>query len=363
MCKYAGEAKDETIEETAEPPTELWFANQTMANGCATVTLLNIVMNQPSITLGPDLTAFRSSTAHLGPTMRGWVLETNPSLRQVHNSYARCLEHLNADLLVSNEYEDCGGWPADEDTNNSNGNININNNNNNNKQKPTATKRARKTISAATSRKRRRADEDANHYKAFVHVGGQVWVLDGLEENPISLGPATADSWIETALTGIQTRLAAADDMMVNVLAVCQSPTVKLREELLANIRTLSALRAALPACARPDKIDGRLYLDDNGGGLDEAVLASYGVTRAQLDAAAPDASVLDHALIDKDKVVAIRQLQTEQARIQSEFMQEMGDVQRDEEQCSGRKKDFSNAIHRWVKKIAERGALQSLVG
>lgn len=342
------------MEETSEPPAELWFANQTMANGCATVTLLNIVMNQPNIILGSNLTTFKSSTTHLGPTMRGWVLETNPSLRQVHNSYARCLEHLNSDLLVSNEYEDCGGWPAEDDNNN---------NNNNNKQKPTVTKRARKTTAAATPRKRRRADEDANHYKAFVHVGGQVWVLDGLEADPISLGPATADNWIEIALTGIQARLAAADDMMVNVLAVCQSPTVKLREELLTNIRTLSALRAALPTCARPGKVDGRLYLDDGGSGLDEAALARCGVTRAQLDAAAADASVLDNALIDKNKVMAIRQLQTEQARIQSEYMQEMGDVQRDEEQCSGRKKDFSNAMHRWVKKIAERGALQGLVG
>lgn len=339
-----------------------------MANGCATLALLNILMNKPDVNLGSDLTAFKATTASLAPPLRGWLLDENPVLRQKHNAYARCLEHLNADLFLSNEHEDCGGWP-DEDAK---------------KKTSTSTsatkKRSRKPSSTTTtSRKRRRAAaEDACHYKAFVFSGGQVWVLDGLEDRPASLGPATPETWMLVALGAIQVKVqdaAGADDMRVNVLAVCHAPTAALRAELRANVRTLSCLRASLPAGARPPRCNGRLYLDAGDDGdeddsyrLDDAALEPYGLTLAQLrdedgENEAPAAPPIADAADDEARRTAVAVLEAEQARIQSEYRQEVGQTAREEERCSGRKKDYGQVVHRWVRKIAGRGSLQGLLG
>lgn len=342
-----------------------------MANGCATLALLNILMNKPDVHLGSDLTAFKATTASLAPPLRGWLLDENPVLRQKHNAYARCLEHLNADLFLSNEHEDCGGWP-DEDAKKKK------------KSSPTSTstkKRSRKSITTATtSRKRRRAAaEDACHYKAFVFSSGQVWVLDGLEDRPASLGPATPDTWMLVALAAIQAKVqdaAGADDMRVNVLAVCRAPTAALRSELRASIHALSRLRASLAPGARPPRQDGRLYLhdyseeEDDDYRLDEDALQPYGLTLAQLreddgdgehGTRAPALAAGD--VDDEARRAAIAALELEQARIQSEYRQEVGQTAREEERCSGRKKDYGQVVHSWVRKIAERGSLQGLLG
>lgn len=301
-----------------------------MANGCATVALLNILMNRHGPSIGKTLQLFKAQTADMSPFLRGWLLESNTNLRQIHNSYARPIELLNSDLFLSNEWEECDG---DAD-------------------KPKSKRRR------ITSR-RKNQDENAGHYKAFVHQGGQVWVLDGLEANPVSLGEATEETWIPIALQGIADKMAVAGDM-VNVLAVCQSPIATLRKELLINLKTLAVLHAALPhheqkVLRNPD----RIYAD----GIDDLTLQKYGLRREQVRTARVDIDVVTTATTNDAKKEAIKLLETKQARIQSEFAQETTAIAREEELCAGRKKDFSPAIHRWVEKLAEREALQGLVG
>lgn len=300
-----------------------------MANGCATVALLNILMNRAEFPVGKTLQAFKAKTADKPPFLRGWLLESNASLRQIHNSYARTLELLNADLYMANEWEECGGLP----------------------EKP-KNKRRR------TNSRKKNQDENAGHYKAFVHQGGQVWVLDGLESNPVSLGEATEETWIPLALQGIADKMAVAGDM-VNVLAVCQSPIAALRKELLVNLKTLAILHAALPDEEQQSLRDpSRIYADE----VDDATLSRHGVTRNQLRTARVNIDIVTTATSSSAKKAAIKLLETEQARIQSEFSQEMSAIMREEELCAGRKKDFSPAIHRWVERLAERQALQGLV-
>lgn len=350
-----------------------------MANGCATLALLNILMNKPSVTLGSDLIAFKATTAALAPPIRGWLLEENPTLRQKHNAYARCLEHLNADLFVSNEFEDCGGQP-DGDANGSK------------KKTPNSRKRTRKpaagSSSSAARKHRRVADDDACHYKAFLFSAGHVWVLDGLEDRPICLGPATPETWRHVALAAIRDKTSAAGadgDMRVNVLAVCQAPLATLRAELRANVRALAAARAALAPEARPERREGRLYLDEEeeeeagvdgkSYRLDDAALVPFGLSLAQLRAdekQAPTAATNGSDARDgeksgndddKKKRAAIAALEQEQARIQSEYRQEAGQEAHEEARCSGRRGDYGPVVHRWVKKLAERGELQALLG
>ncbi|KAF3763633.1 hypothetical protein M406DRAFT_74217 [Cryphonectria parasitica EP155] len=434
LCKYANEDQEEAA--TPAPPPSLWFANQTMANGCATVALLNILMNQPTVDLGASLTAFKAQTADLPPHLRGYLLDSNPAMRQTHNSYARCLEHLNADLLLSNEYEDCGGWP-EEETSTTATSTTGGGNKTSAKRKTTTTsnssaKKKRKSSSAptastttttATRKKRRRAsDDNACHYKAFVPVDGQVWVLDGLEEKPVSLGPTqppavandgvvydgdakhddndnvspppSCPSWVRTALGGIADRMAAAGDDMVSVLAVCESPHPALRRELVANIHAMSAALAAVPDTCTSVRLDQhssrRLLWVDPDGRIDRDALAEYGLTPEQVISssnnnsnnnnnsavAAPTAAedpdqsgsegeggAADVEHYRRRRQNAIEVLRVEQARIRSEYMQVNSEIAGEEELCSGRKRDYGSVVHTWARKIAEKGELQGLMG
>ncbi|KUI59441.1 Ubiquitin carboxyl-terminal hydrolase isozyme L5 [Cytospora mali] len=331
LCKYAGENEDAQT----EVPKDLWFANQTMANGCATVALLNILMNSPDVQLGEKLNQFKADTRDLTSVLRGYRLDSDNELRTKHNAFARRIELLNADLLLSNEYEDCKGVPESED-------------------KPPKGRGNRKLKPKKRPvRKKPRHDEDACHYKAFVPLGGQVWILDGLEYNPVSLGEASDETWISLAMEEIVKKIEVAGEM-VNILAVCQSPVVALRKELAVNIKALSASRAAMTDEVRPDEAEDRFYLE----GIDEAQLAKYGVTWAMLDRAEPDLS----QLTDQVSADLIRQLESEQGRIRSEYMQEMEMVRQDEERCAGRKKTFTPAANLWVKKLAEQGVLERLL-
>merc|ERR1719160_2176555 len=90
----------EEQEDSQESP---WFANQTIHNACATVALLNIVMNAPDVDLGPQLESFRESTRDLSTALRGHRLSSNEFIRSTHNSFSRRMDHLNADLALEDE--------------------------------------------------------------------------------------------------------------------------------------------------------------------------------------------------------------------------------------------------------------------
>jgi hypothetical protein len=62
---------------------------QTVNNACATIALMNIVMNVPDIDLGDSLKAFKESTRRLKPPYRGRALGCNDFVRNIHNSFAR----------------------------------------------------------------------------------------------------------------------------------------------------------------------------------------------------------------------------------------------------------------------------------
>lgn len=311
-----------------------------MANGCATVALINIVMNQPSIVLGPTLTSFKAETASAAPLVRGYRLDSHPFIRQAHNAFARRIEHLNADLCLQNEYEDEGGDPD-----------------------AAAAKRKKRQAAASKRRnppkkKAKKAEEDVCHYKAFLFQGGQVWVLDGLEENPVSLGPATEHTWLSLALDGINAKMQNAGEL-VNVLAVCRSPSHGLRAQLLANIAELSFVRAALPVDERPRMDPDRMCQFPDEELISDEKLANFQITREDLDSALA-AAAADNPIpgtVEKHRV-----LEAEQAQLQADYTMEVINGQGEEARAEERKQDFGAAIHKWVQKLAEKQVLQDLV-
>lgn len=156
---------EETNEE--QDASDVWFANQTTNNACATVAMLNIVMNAEGIELGDKLQAFKESTKNLSTALRGHQISKNRFIRTIHNSFTRRMDHLNADLFLENESSEA---------------------------KSSANKRrsAPKGGKRAPPRKKKTDSDYGFHFIAYVPAGGYVWELDGLQYKPYRLGKHTA---------------------------------------------------------------------------------------------------------------------------------------------------------------------------
>lgn len=62
---------------------------QTVDNACASVALLNIVNNIPSIDLGENLRQFKQFTRNFTPALRGDAIGNFEFVKQIHNTFAR----------------------------------------------------------------------------------------------------------------------------------------------------------------------------------------------------------------------------------------------------------------------------------
>lgn len=136
---------------------------QTIDNACATVALLNIVMNADQIDLGDQLSEFKELTKDSSTALRGHQLGRNTFIRKIHNSFTRRMDHLNADLALENEVSDARITQT---------------------MKRAAAKKGRK----APSRRKKANAEYGFHFIAYVPAGGYVWELDGLSKKPHRLG-------------------------------------------------------------------------------------------------------------------------------------------------------------------------------
>ena len=128
---------------------------QTTHNACATVALLNIIMNAVDIDLGDQLLKFKEDTKDLSTPLRGHSISTNKFIRSIHNSFARRIDHLDADLALENE----------------------------------VAKSKRKQKRNPKRQKRKSVDDNYGfHFIAYVPSGGYVWELDGLNRHPHKIG-------------------------------------------------------------------------------------------------------------------------------------------------------------------------------
>jgi hypothetical protein len=90
------QATDKTKLET-ECPKQVWYAEQVPDFACATFALLNIVNNIPGLEMGQELRAFKQRTQDMTPRLRGDAIDDFTFVKQIHNSFARDEDLLNAD--------------------------------------------------------------------------------------------------------------------------------------------------------------------------------------------------------------------------------------------------------------------------
>lgn len=216
--------EEDTDKQEPSCPEDIWFANQTVNNACASVALLNIVNNVPGLHLGDHLEQFKHFTADFTPALRGDAIGNFDFVKSIHNSFARKMDMMNADLQLKND---------------------------------------------ASNRKKRKAkssdENDAGfHFIAFVPIQGKVWKLDGLERQPQSLGSFQGDDWVGQVAPEIEARMAQYEEGQIEfaVMSLVKDPLADLVTALARNVRGINFLAQRLNQI----KPDWEQFLIENTG-------------------------------------------------------------------------------------------------
>lgn len=91
--------------QSASCSKHIWFANQVPDFACASVALLNIINNIKGLQIGSELRDFREFTKDMDPLSRGDAIDDFALIKQIHNSFARAIDILNADMYVKQKAE------------------------------------------------------------------------------------------------------------------------------------------------------------------------------------------------------------------------------------------------------------------
>lgn len=97
LFRYRETNKDDL---ETECPENIWYAEQVPDYACATVALLNIVNNIPGLETGKDLRNFKGFTQDMTPRLRGEAIDDFTFVKQIHNSFARESDILQADMVM-----------------------------------------------------------------------------------------------------------------------------------------------------------------------------------------------------------------------------------------------------------------------
>ncbi|KAJ5537939.1 hypothetical protein N7494_007418 [Penicillium frequentans] len=307
--------EDDTDRQEISCPDGLWFANQTAINACASVALLNIVNNIPDIDLGENLERFKEFTKSFTPALRGDAINNFEFVKKIHNSFARKMDILNADLQLKSE---------------------------------------------ATSKKRYQGQDTGNsdatfHFIAFMPAMGQVWKFDGLERQPQSLGECSEDDWLELARPNIAERMAAYEEEQIefSMLGVVRDPLHDLIQQLAVNVRGLEILNAQLTSPATPVLPDAML------SELTETVLGpdpSYGLSREDIDAAGIS------EISSSEFATELRRLRDMQRQLRGRIREEQQIQRSDEDHATGRRYDYGPAVRTWLRFLARKHMLAELL-
>ncbi|KAM0307136.1 hypothetical protein ACHAO8_010594 [Botrytis cinerea] len=305
-------------------------SDPTTHNACATIALLNIVMNVPDLDLGVCIGSFKEDTRFLKPAYRGQKLSQNECIRNIHNSFARRMDILNADLALSNEVS---AW-----------------------------KKKRKTKRKSERSKSKSDVESGFHFIAFVPVEGVVWRLDGLERQPVNLGPCN-DDWISVARTSIYQQIVKyGDDLQFNLLSLCRSPLRIIPLELAQNIHAIKRVEALLAQ----QMSDWKEFSQVDVSGLMRGPSEEFGVTEKLLhDTPLPKSTyiILERESTNASALLRLQQQWvSDQKALRIAYKEELASINDENEQAARRKKDHTPIVYRALRSLADKGILKEVI-
>ncbi|KXS09114.1 cysteine proteinase [Gonapodya prolifera JEL478] len=191
LYKVPTDPRDFVVGETDLPP-ELFFANQVQNNACGTYAVMNIVMNlrgRPGVELGGLLEGYREFTEGFTPALKGETIANSPTLREIHNSFARPSDLL---ALRRQEFEAHPRYANLFEV-----------------VENASPRKAKKSKSKSKDEDEEEeeetfvlTDQDVFHYIVYVESKGIVWELDGLRRGPVEVGTLSQGENIDETSTG-----------------------------------------------------------------------------------------------------------------------------------------------------------------
>ncbi|EGV61310.1 ubiquitinyl hydrolase [Yamadazyma tenuis] len=162
---------------------DIFFANQTIQNACATQAVLNILLNQIHVDVGEDLANFKSFVTGFDPLMAGETISNSDLIRSVHNSFS------TPSILVD---EDPSKPPPDSDHKN----------------------------------------DGLFHFVGYVNVNGYIYELDGLKDFPIRhCSCSSQDEFIDKIPSVLMERISKyKDELRFSTLVITNNKLKQYKE-------------------------------------------------------------------------------------------------------------------------------------
>jgi len=229
------------------------------------------------------------------------------------------------------------------------------------------------------------------HFIAFVPVGNKVWQLDGIHHSPVLVGKSShPDASLPTSLLTLNSSGEFAEDkdwfsltcpvikqmcddqgehIRFNLLAMCGTALGKLRKDLAVSVACLNALQSKWSDSGFWSELEG----DDANVivSSDSAELAQYDLDQSAVDCLSRRSKDLDDTKRKacagwSDVFDALERRENfcrKQRVLRDKYAVEL--VLNENEMESGPQlgllKDYTPAIHEWVKKLAEHHVLDEL--
>ncbi|KZM22683.1 ubiquitin-specific protease [Ascochyta rabiei] len=217
-------------ERPTEAPRPLWFANQLPAqNSCATLAMINIIMNSTDVEIGDHLQQFKDFTEDFTPYQRGEALASFDFVKKIHNSFAKRMDMLEADKHLSYKVKKAQRLLKDKKA------------------------RRKSTDSAATDDSAEGYEDNAHHFIAYIPAGNEVWMLDGFNAQPTSVAQfdtERGETWLSLAAESILS-IMADEGHEYTSFAITQSPLLPLREQACLAIDTIKHIELRLDHISR----------------------------------------------------------------------------------------------------------------
>ena len=219
--------------------SNVWFANQLPAqNSCATLAMINILMNNAEIEIGDHLQQFKDFTNDFTPYQRGEALASFDFVKKIHNSFAKKMDILEADKHLSHKVRKAQRQLDDRKA------------------------RRKSTDSAATNDSAEDHEDNAHHFIAYIPVGNEIWMLDGLNAQPISIatfGKDRGEDWVSIAADSILAILAGGGDNYTG-FALMPSLLPSLRKQACLAVNQIKITESCLDAVS----LDWKSFIVDD---------------------------------------------------------------------------------------------------
>ncbi|ODQ51448.1 hypothetical protein SAICODRAFT_9098 [Saitoella complicata NRRL Y-17804] len=305
--------QDRDVQADFACPENVWFANQVIDNACASLAILNIVMNCADVDIGENLRSFRNFTKDFTPPLRGIAMAEFDAIHRVHNTFARTTDMMDSDATLK-----------------------------------TSASKKRKVEEADSDDED--GEEDVFHFIAYVPVDGCLWELDGLKKGPNKIGECTKENWTRLAAPRIQERITkySQEEIRFNLLAVIQNP---LHTHLQKQARNKALL----------EKTERQISLEES---LEQKSHVSDITSEAPME---PD-SVPGELEEDADNLRArMKSLEETRSRLKNEIndteariVDEETKATQYQEYAERRRHDYTPFIRKMIEKLNENGILQA---